>query len=116
MDRELFELWRAWRKTPKPTHNFLSGARSSPSYDLECELDHTIGWIAVLAEELIEGRVRGDGWSRIVDEQVSLENHLIVLDRISLGDEQQERLRSYILQTQSLLEKLARVLNRERPT
>ena len=35
LNRELFELWRAWRKTPKPIVNFRSGSRLSPSYDQE---------------------------------------------------------------------------------
>lgn len=116
MDKELFDLWRAWRTTPRPLDNFRAGSRNAPSYDLECDLDHTIGWIAALGEELIERRVRGDAWLRIADEQIGLQNHLMVLDSIAVTDEQKQRLRSYISQTQTLLEKLANVFNEEKLT
>jgi hypothetical protein len=72
-------------------------------------LDHSASWISALAQDLIDGRVVGDAWLRIVDEQVDLENHLITLERCPAPDEEKERMRSYIVLTQKLLEKLASV-------
>ena len=110
MDKELFTIWRTWQQTARPVENFRSGAEKSPSYSLECQLDHSASWISGLAQEVINGGVRGDPWLRIIDEQVELENQIMALDASTLPYEHKERLRAYIQLSQVLLEKLAQAV------
>lgn len=79
------------------------------SYALECELDHTVTWIAGLVERVTDGHIDRRLLESIGEEQVDLGRYLANLEEVHITPEVKSRLQTYIRLTQALLSKIEAV-------
>jgi len=95
--------WYTWVHTPCPTDNFRRGSRNSPTYSVECDLDHVASRVHSLGHGVIENR-KWD-YPKLASQEIDeLDRIMSAVERQVIPDEEKGELIRYILATRELLE------------
>jgi hypothetical protein len=97
-----------------PVDRFRNGARSAPTYDVECELDHVISSVYALGSAFIAGTGR-DFADRASRRLADLDHVASRLDTTPASDVFRADWNAYVSATRSVLEAILEADTRNAP-
>lgn len=103
VDKNFVRAWYTWIRTSCPTNNFRRGSRNSPTYSVECDLDHVVSRVNSLGHGVIE-KTNWNYPELASIEITELDQIMSSVEKQVMPDEEKRKLMKYISATRELLE------------
>lgn len=103
--QEFVRLWSAWRRQMPPVSRLRSGARSAPTYDIECALDHVVSSVNALGSDYLSG-TRQDCAVQAARKLGELDTVAALMGDITMDAAHRTELTAYIAAMRSVLDAL----------